>query len=101
MLSIVGSIQPDPFSASHVPYQPTSKKTTTQQPTLSISRGGLEGNESGDEDFDFDEDLDTLPLLKRKAEAAAEKENGHDTPKKPSKPSKKKKRKTGEKSEKK
>ncbi|KAH6914087.1 hypothetical protein BKA70DRAFT_1260398 [Coprinopsis sp. MPI-PUGE-AT-0042] len=89
MLSLVGSIQKDPLSSKHQPFQSTAP---TKQ--AANDEDGVEEQLSEDEDNDSaSEEEDTMRLLKRKAVAAPVVEEAPEKDKS-SKSSKKKKRKT-------
>ncbi|KAJ2918508.1 hypothetical protein MD484_g1881, partial [Candolleomyces efflorescens] len=77
MLSLVGSIQDDPFSPVHVPFASAAAAPAVETAARS---------DEDMEDLDSEEEEDTFRLLKRKAAATVEEEAG------PPKPSKKKRK---------
>jgi DNA-directed RNA polymerase I subunit RPA43 len=94
MLSVVGSIQPDPFSPHHVPAQTTSSPTQSQEDDEAEVLSELvidHSNSSEDEEDAFaklgkmaDKAKETEMRIRKENEASVEKET-----------SKKKKRKAG------
>ncbi|RXW13227.1 hypothetical protein EST38_g12626 [Candolleomyces aberdarensis] len=81
MLSLVGSIQEDPFSPAHVPFASASS------PPPEETEERLPPSDEVMEDLDSEEEEDTFRLLKRKAATPVE----EDEPE-PPKPSKKKRK---------
>lgn len=75
MLSLLGSIQPDPFSPAHVPQAgPPSKPLDEEsdQDEFPVEETAFGGHE--EDDIDIDSDEDTFGMLGRKADEAAAKE---------------------------
>ncbi|EDR11429.1 uncharacterized protein LACBIDRAFT_293037 [Laccaria bicolor S238N-H82] len=91
MLSLLGSIQPDPFSPEHT-IRPQSKKEIHSE----VEEDVVEEKSELDDGIDDDSDEDTFTMLGKQADQAALREAKRKAKEDQEKPEKKKKRKDGE-----
>jgi DNA-directed RNA polymerase I subunit RPA43 len=91
MLSLLGSIQPDPFSPEHTIHAQSKKGAHSE-----VEEDVAEEKSELDDSLDDDGDEDTFTLLGKQADQAALQEAKRKVEEAREKPEKKKKRKDGE-----
>lgn len=74
MLSLIGSIQPDPFSPEHIPANASSAQEATEDADVAAEDVDLEDEAGTDDGEDSDEDDDPFAKLGKMGDAAAQRQ---------------------------